>query len=144
LYLSCAQLPAVCNNNYETKVDYTVLNETITACTTNARKLVVPRSIDGNSVTAIGNRAFSDNSSMISVEISDGITELKDESFYNCSTLREVYIPKSAVYISPTAFTECPALTKIEVDFDNGYMSPLMECCSKQVRRILCIFLSDS
>jgi hypothetical protein len=58
---------------YETKVDYTVLNETITACTTNARKLVVPRSIDGNSVTAIGNRAFSDNheqfASVISIMI---------------------------------------------------------------------------
>ncbi|MBP7344279.1 MAG: leucine-rich repeat domain-containing protein [Clostridia bacterium] len=104
---------------YETKVDYTVLNETITACTTNAKKLVVPRSIDGSSVTAIGNRAFSENSTMISVEISDGIIELKDESFYNCTTLREVFIPKSVVYISPTAFAGCPVLTKIEVDFDN-------------------------
>jgi len=119
ILILCAAVLLYAIVTYETKVNYVVSNGTITSCVTNAKKLVVPRSINGEILTAIGNKAFANNTSMVSVEISDGITELKDEAFYKCSTLREIYLSKSVAYVSPIAFMECPLLTKIEVDFNN-------------------------
>ncbi len=119
LFIICAAIMLYVIVTHETKADYIVLNETIISCDTNAKKLVIPRSIDNKVIKSIGNRAFSDNATMISIEVSDGIIELKDEAFYNCSALREIYLPKSVTYVSPTAFTECQSLSKIEVDIDN-------------------------
>ena len=104
---------------YETKVEYVVSGETIISCKTNAKHPVIPASIDNKAVTSIGNRAFCDNSSMITVKLDEGIKELQDEAFYNCSALREAFISKSVTYISPTAFSQCPEFAKVEVEQGN-------------------------
>ena len=59
----------------------------------------VKRIIIGDSVTTIGNSAFSDCSSLTSVTIPNGVTTIGDNAFENCSSLTSVTIPNSVTTI---------------------------------------------
>lgn len=66
-----------------------------------------------NSVTSIGDYAFSDCSSLTSVEIPNSVTSIGDYAFECCSNLTSVTIPNSVTYIGYYAFSECSNLTSI-------------------------------
>ena len=68
-----------------------------------------------DSVTSIGDFAFSDCSSLTSVTIGDGVTSIGWGAFYLCFNLASVTIPGSVTSISDFAFAMCPALTTITV-----------------------------
>ena len=65
---------------------------TITGYKGRAEKLVIPESIEGIPVTAIGDRAFSD-----------------------CTGLTSVILPASMRYIGKCAFKDCPHLETITI-----------------------------
>ena len=63
-----------------------------------------------DSVTEIGDYAFTSCSNLKTVKIPSGVSEIKDGTFSCCSSLRSVYIPISVTYIGESAFdsTETP------------------------------------
>ena len=72
-------------------------------------------SIIPNSVTSIGNSAFSGCSSLESVTIPDGVTYIGEDAFSGCSSLTSITIPNSITSIRHSAFEGCSSLTSITI-----------------------------
>ncbi len=68
-----------------------------------------------NSVTTIGNYAFSLCTSLISIVIADSVTSIGDRAFYDCTSLTSIVIPDSVTTIGKFAFYECTSLTSITI-----------------------------
>ena len=66
-----------------------------------------------DSVTTIGDEAFSDCSSLTRVVIPDSVTTIGDYAFYSCDNLTSVVIPDSVTTIGERAFKECSSLTSV-------------------------------
>ena len=111
---------------YEATVDgykyaYTVNdgNATITdflgpdgsAKSTGSYDIKIPEKIHEKSgdytVTAIGNRAFWECTSLKEVTIPQSVTSIGDKAFYDCRGLTSVTIPQSVTSIGDRAFDEC-------------------------------------
>ncbi len=72
------------------------------------KDLVIP-----NSVTSIGNSAFSGCSGPTSVTIPNSVTSIGDYAFCECSDLTSVTIPNSVTSIGVCAFAWCPKLEDV-------------------------------
>ena len=72
--------------------------------------LVIP-----DSVTSIGNYAFSGCRSLASIVIPDSVTSIGDDAFKYCSSLTSVVIPDSVTSIGSYAFYSCDSLTSIVI-----------------------------
>ncbi len=72
--------------------------------------LVIP-----NSVSSIGNYAFSNCTSLTSVTIPDSVTSIGNSAFYKCTSLTSVTIPDSVTSIGSSAFYYCDGLTSITI-----------------------------
>ena len=68
-----------------------------------------------NSVTYIGDYAFGECSSLTSVTIPNSVTYIGDSAFYGCSSLTSVTIPNSVTAIERHAFRECSSLTSVTI-----------------------------
>jgi len=66
-----------------------------------------------NSVTTIGNGAFSSHSSLTSITISNSLTTIGDGAFAGCRGLTSITIPNSVTTIGDRAFDACSGLTSI-------------------------------
>ena len=69
----------------------------------------------GNSVTSIGEKAFYDCSSLTSVEIPDSVTSIGDSAFSRCSSLASVVIGDSVTSIGDWAFYDCSSLKSVVI-----------------------------
>ena len=69
----------------------------------------------GNSVTSIGDRAFTECSGLTSLTIPNSVTSIGYEAFYNCSGLTEVTIGNSVTSIGEGAFRDCSNLTSATI-----------------------------
>ena len=68
--------------------------------------------IIGDSITSIGNYAFSECSSLINVTIGDSITSIGEYAFSECSSLINATIGDRVISIGDCAFYKCSSLTK--------------------------------
>ena len=68
-----------------------------------------------NSVTKIGNYAFSKCSALTSITIPDSVTEIGEVAFSNCDALTSITIPNSITLIGMGAFAWCDALTSVTI-----------------------------
>ena len=82
----------------------------------NDKSFIIP-----NSVTSIGNSAFSDCSGLTEVIIPTSVTSIGGSTFWVCSGLTEVIIPTSVTSIGEATFWGCSGLT--EVIIPNGVTS---------------------
>lgn len=85
--------------------------------------VIIPAEIDGKPVSAVGNifgttGAFQDCTTITSVEIPEGVTEIQDNAFYGCTSLETVTIPSSVVLLRNCAFSNCPNLRAIYFEGD--------------------------
>ena len=67
------------------------------------------------SVTSIGDEAFSDCRSLTAINIPESVTSIGYNAFYQCSSLTSVTIPKSVTSIGWRAFSWCGSLTVITI-----------------------------
>ncbi|MDO4544060.1 MAG: leucine-rich repeat protein [Clostridia bacterium] len=76
----------------------------------NAESYTVP---DG--VETICDSAFSDNTTLKSIELPDTVTSIGDSAFYNCSALENIELPSGLLTIGSVAFRGCDALSEIVI-----------------------------
>ena len=68
-----------------------------------------------DSVTSIGDNAFSGCKFLQSVTIPDSVTSIGDWAFYGCSSLQSVTIPDSVTSIGDRAFGSCESLQSVTI-----------------------------
>ena len=68
-----------------------------------------------DSVTSIGDQAFSDCSGLTSIMIPGSVTSIGEAAFYRCSGLTSITIPDSVTRIGGSAFSGCTGLTNIMI-----------------------------
>lgn len=68
-----------------------------------------------NSVTSIGNSAFSECTSLASVTMPSSVTSIGNSAFYGCSSLTSITIPDSVESIGWSAFSGCTRITSVTI-----------------------------
>ena len=81
----------------------------------NSENLCIPATIGGSPVTQIGPYAFSDNPTIKTVVIPDGVREININAFENCTSLCSVTIPNSVTAIGESAFAGCESLPSVVI-----------------------------
>lgn len=85
----------------------------------NASEVVIPYEIEGNVVTNIGEKAFSDNDTLKSVVLPAGIQNVEEEAFSRCDNLSEVVFPKTvtgSLTIGNEAFYNCSIANQLIIN----------------------------
>ena len=77
--------------------------------------LKIPNTLDGKTVTSIGDGAFAECSSLTSIELPDSVTSIGDRAFLECWSLTSIELPDSVTSIGDAAFLVCSDLTSIEL-----------------------------
>lgn len=72
-----------------------------------------------NSVTEIGDYAFSGCTGLTSIEIPNSVTKIDLYAFSGCSGLTSIEIPDSVTEIGGDAFCRCTNLTEIHIHNEN-------------------------
>ena len=68
-----------------------------------------------NSVTSIGDSAFSGCYGLTSVTIPNSVTSIGYSAFGDCKALTSITIPNSVTYIDYSAFSNCDGLTDVKI-----------------------------
>ncbi len=90
---------------YDDSVNFVIQNGVLTKYNGWQSFVEIP-----DTVTAIGDDAFQENTSMVSVSIPDGVKSIGNRAFYGCSALLGVVIPDSVGSIGKSAFQDCSRL----------------------------------
>ena len=81
-----------------------------------------PQTVEiGTNVTSIGNNAFLECNSMMSVTIHDNVTTIGNFAFLMCYSLGSITIPDGVTSIGSEAFSGCSGLTNVTIG--NGVTS---------------------
>ncbi len=87
----------------------------ITGCTAEVSSLVIPASLEGQPVTAIGPDAFRRNTALVSVSVPEGVRSIGSHAFYMCTKLTSVTLPSSLCSMGDCAFALCHALEAVAI-----------------------------
>ena len=77
--------------------------------------LIIPQTINGKPVTAIGDRAFFHCSELASVSIPAGVRKIGESAFDGCSGLKSISVPEGLTKIGNLAFYGCVGLTSVSI-----------------------------
>ena len=78
-------------------------------------KLVIPESIDGQTVTALSDDCFQDCDLITSVTLPDSLTSIGKNAFADCDYLRGIKLTESITSIGSGAFADCDSLEAIYI-----------------------------
>lgn len=96
------------------------INE-LSGYTGTATDLVIPSVVGTTEIIGINTDLFKNNTSLTSVELSEGITYIEYAAFRGCTNLKSVVLPNSLTYIDYHAFEDCTALES--VTFGSGLIT---------------------
>ena len=88
---------------------------TITGYSGSGAVVVVPATLGGKAVTAIGDRAFYYRTALTRVTLPGSVTSIGERAFYYCSGLTSMTIPNGVTSIGGRAFYHCSGLTSVMV-----------------------------
>jgi hypothetical protein len=114
LFLSASQSTAT---TYNSGVYYYALvgsSARITNYTGSDAHVAIPDTLDGHTVTVIGDGAF-DYGTMASVTIPDSVTTIEKNAFCACADMTSVSIGDGVTFIGDFAFGGCASLTGIAI-----------------------------
>ena len=80
-----------------------------------AKEIIIPNTYRGNTVTTIGEKAFYNCSSVISITIPNSVKKIDNWAFDGCEGLITIYIPSSVEKIAGSIFIRCSNLMNISV-----------------------------
>ena len=101
------------NNPNYTIIDEVLYNKDMThliSCHRTKTDIEIP-----NSVTSIGDYAFSGCLSLTSITIPNSVTSIGNYAFRSCSSLTSITIPNSVTTIGYATFSSCSSLTSITI-----------------------------
>lgn len=87
----------------------------INSYTGNPVNLEIPKEIDGFTVVAIGDNAFSENNELKKVSIPSSVKHIGDYAFAGCDSLKTVNIENGLNSIGYRAFYKCAYLRSVEL-----------------------------
>ena len=91
-------------------------NVTITDVIANGdTSIEIPETIDGGTVTTIGDSAFMDCTTLESITLPPNITSIESEAFLNCTALTDITIPDKVTKIEAFTFDGCKSLANITI-----------------------------
>ncbi|SFW26109.1 Leucine rich repeat-containing protein, partial [Prevotellaceae bacterium HUN156] len=114
-FLGCYGLTSISVENGNTVYDSRNDCKAIIETESNTLILGCANTIIPNSVTSIGEGAFSDCSGLTSVTIPNSVTSIGNGAFSYCSGLTSITIPNSVTSIGRYAFRNCSGLTSITI-----------------------------
>lgn len=85
---------------------------------TGSAELTIPETVDGQTVTAIADYAFSGQDAITTVILPETVTVIGDYAFSSCQSLRGIYIPTGVRSIGVYAFADCDSLEAIYLPGD--------------------------
>lgn len=94
-----------------------IVNGVLKSYDTGKQKDVV---LPSGKFTKIDSGCFKNNTTMESVSIPEGVTEIGFATFSGCYNLKSVQLPKSLIKIGASAFFGCAALQKVEFPENSG------------------------
>ena len=98
------------NDDYTVPDSVTTIGEWAFSGCTSLTNINIP-----DNVTSIGEHAFYECSKLTSVTIPEGVTSIGRSAFHNCSNLTSITIPESVTSIGSSAFIGCRSLTSINI-----------------------------
>ena len=114
-FLGCSELTSITvasdNTRYDSRDNCNAIIETAS----NTLVMGCKNTIIPNSVTSIGDYAFSECSGLTSIDIPNSVTSISWGTFSDCSGLTSINIPNSVISIGNYAFLDCSGLTSIDI-----------------------------
>lgn len=95
--------------------DFVVEDGTLVGYNGTDTDVIVPETVDGQTITAIDFFAFNFNEDINSIILPDSITEIDPQAFAWCTNLKKVVLPKNLTEISGGLFRKCTSLEIIEL-----------------------------
>ena len=103
----------ICNSTYFQNDDVCLFNKDKTAIVSRIKDCV--NYIIPNSVTSIGDYAFSGCESLQSITIPNSVTSIGKHAFEQCNSLQSITIPNSVTKIGGGAFWPCKSLQSVTI-----------------------------
>lgn len=88
---------------------------TVTGYSGTGGDVVIPDSIDGVPVKAIGENAFMRCTSLTKITMPDTVTSVGEYAFFDCSSLESVNLPNTLTTVGKLAFQGCSSLKEITI-----------------------------
>ena len=120
-FQGCSGLTSIVVESGNTKYDSRENCNAIIETASNTLLYGCNNTVIPNSVTSIGNSAFSGCSGLTSVTIPNSVTSIGSNAFNGCKGLTSITIPNSVTSIGVYAFSGCSGLTSITIP--NGVTS---------------------
>lgn len=113
LIISTTLSLSVLADNSSAESDFTFNAGTITGYTGSGGNVVIPESIGGVAVTAIGNYAFDSCTALTGISFPDSIKSIGNGAFWGCSSLEKINFPQELTTLGSWAFADCAALKNV-------------------------------
>jgi len=77
--------------------------------------VVIPESLDGHAVIAVGEHMFQDNQVVETVRLPEGLHTIGNMAFFKCAKLKRIEIPEGIKLIEQACFGGCEALEEVKL-----------------------------